>query len=90
MSALLEECGVTDEKRAAFEQKFDEEFGFTGVVHAAAVSSPKTFQLKTPDVVIRVSPSRSDLVETRIIDGHPYILIRAEEGVEVNGINVRI
>lgn len=90
VSALLEECGVTDEKRAAFEQKFDEEFGLTGVVHAAAVSSPKTFQLKTPDVVIRVSPSRSDLVETRIIDGHPYILIRAEEGVEVNGVNVRI
>ena len=90
VSALLEECGVTDEKRAAFEQKFDEEFGLAGVVHAAAVSSPKTFQLKTPDVVIRVSPSRSDLVETRIIDGHPYILIRAEEGVEVNGVNVRI
>lgn len=90
VSAVLEECGVTEEKRAAFEQKFDEEFGLSGVVHAAAVSSPKAFQLKTPDVVIRVSPSRSDLVETRIIDGHPYILIRAEEGVEVNGVNVRI
>ncbi len=90
VAAVLEECGVTDEKRAAFEQKFDEEFGLSGVVPAAAVSSPKSFQLKTPDVVIRVSPSRSDLVETRIIDGHPYILIRAEEGVEVNGVNVRI
>ena len=90
VAAVLEECGVTEEKRAAFEQKFDEEFGLTGVVNATAVSSPKSFQLKTPDVVIRVSPSRSDLVETRIIDGHPYILIRAEEGVEVNGVNVRI
>lgn len=90
VSAALADCGVTEEKRAAFEQKFDEEFGLTGMVHAAAVSSPKSFQLKTPDVVIRVSPSRSDLVETRIIDGHPYILIRAEEGVEVNGVNVRI
>lgn len=90
VAAVLEECGVTVEKRAAFEQKFDEEFGLSGMVPAAAVSSPKSFQLKTPDVVIRVSPSRSDLVETRIIDGHPYILIRAEEGVEVNGVNVRI
>ncbi len=90
VAAVLTECGVTDEKRAAFEQKFDEEFGLSGMVNAVAVSSPKQFQLKTPDVVIRVSPSRSDLVETRIIDGHPYILIRAEEGVEVNGVNVRI
>ena len=31
-----------------------------------------------------------ELVETRIIDGVRYILIRAEEGVEVNGVNVNI
>lgn len=90
VTAVLEDCGVTEERRAAFEQKFDEEFGLSGMVNAVAVSSPKQFQLKTPDVVIKVSPSRTDLVETRIIDGHPYILIRAEEGVEVNGVNVRI
>ncbi len=90
VSAVLSDCGIGDEKRAAFEEKFDQEFGITGMVNAAAVSSPKSFQLRTPDVVIKVSPHRSDLVETRIIDGHPYILIRAEEGVEVNGVNVRI
>jgi hypothetical protein len=44
----------------------------------------------TPDVKIQVNPERSDLLETRIIDGARYILIRAGEGVEVNGVPVRI
>ena len=89
VAAILKDCGVTDERRAAFEKAFDAEFG-AAALNAAAVSSPKQFQVRTPDVVIRVSPARSDLVQTRIIDGHPYILIRAEEGVEVNGVDVSI
>ena len=44
----------------------------------------------TPDVVVQVNPERSDLIETRVIDGFRYILIRAEEGVEVNGVNIAI
>ena len=39
--------------------------------------------------LIQVPPQRGDLVETRIIDGVGYILIRAEGGVEVNGVPVR-
>ena len=38
---------------------------------------------------IQVDPQRGDLVETRIIDGVGYVLIRAEGGVEVNGVPVR-
>lgn len=41
-------------------------------------------------MTIRVNPDRGDLVETRMIDGTRYILIRAEEGVEVNGVQVQI
>ena len=90
MDAVLADCGVTEEKRAAFDEKYDAEFGQAAAISAASVSSPKQFELRTPDVVIKVSPDRSDLVETRMIDGHPYILIRAEAGVEVNGVNVTI
>ena len=50
----------------------------------------RRFEVKTPDVTIQVNPERSDLVETRIIDGARYILIRADEGVQVNGIDVHI
>lgn len=37
-----------------------------------------------------MKPECSGLVETRIIDGAKYILIRVEEGVEVNGVPVKI
>ena len=50
----------------------------------------KQLEVKTPDVTIKVNPERSDLVETRVIDGARYILIRAEEGVEVNGVQIHI
>lgn len=50
----------------------------------------RQFAVTAPDVTIRVSPERSDLVETRLIDGRKYILIRADDGVEVNGVSIRI
>lgn len=90
VDAVLADCGVTEEKRAAFDAQYDAQFGQAAMISAANVSSPKQFEVRTPDVVIKVSPTRSDLVETRIIDGHPYILIRAESGVEVNGVSVQI
>ena len=50
----------------------------------------KQFEVRTPDVTIHVNPQRSDLVETRVINGCKYILIRANDGVEVNGVNIHI
>jgi len=43
-----------------------------------------------PDVSIRVDPSRSDLSETRVLGRVKYILICAEEDVEVNGVSIHI
>jgi hypothetical protein len=41
-------------------------------------------------VSIKVAPDRADLIETRIIGGVKYILICADESVEVNGVNITI
>ena len=38
---------------------------------------------------IQVDPEASYLVETRVIGGRKYILIPADDGVEVNGIPVQ-
>ena len=38
--------------------------------------------------MVKVKPDRTDLVDTRIIDGIPYLTIRIEDMVEVNGIPV--
>jgi len=88
VKAVLESCGVKEEHVAAFAQQFDEAFGSGMTVNAQNIINDKKFEVRTADVVIQVNPSRSDLVETRTIDGLRYILIRAEEGVEVNGMNI--
>ena len=49
----------------------------------------RKFEIKAPDVVIQVNPERADLVETRMIDGRQCLVIRVDDGVEVNGILVR-
>ena len=46
--------------------------------------------LRAADVTIKVDPDRSDLIQTRIINGIKYILVRVEEGVEVNGVSIQI
>ena len=43
----------------------------------------------TPDVVIEVKPDRTDLVESRIVDGRQCLVIAVDDHIEVNGINVR-
>jgi hypothetical protein len=48
------------------------------------------FEIKTPSVSIKVDPERSDLIETRVIGGVKYILINADEDVEVNGVSIHI
>ena len=46
--------------------------------------------IKTPEVTIRVNPDCQDVLETRVIDGVRYILVRADREVEVNGVNIQI
>ncbi len=87
---MLEFCGVPEEGVEKFEQKFDKGFGQNAAISPRNIVEMNKFELKTPDVVIKVDPAHTDLVETRIIDGVKYVLIRADSGVEVNGIDVRI
>ena len=90
LEMVLSASGVEEEHREAFAQRFEEEFGTDARLCPQNLVDKKQFQVCTPDVTIRVNPERSDLVETRIIDGAGYILIRAEGGVEVNGVPICI
>lgn len=87
---VLHECGVSPDHVERFEEQYDRQFGPEADLPPRNIVDEKQLEVKTPDVTIRVSLERSDLVETRIIDGRRYILIRAEEGVEVNGVQIHI
>ncbi len=86
----LAECGVSTARMEAFNDQYDQAFGEQARISAVNIVSPKQFEVKTPSVVIKINSDRTDLVETRTIDGHSYILIRADEGVEVNGVSVTV
>jgi hypothetical protein len=87
---VLEGCGVSEPKLAAFHVRFDEEFGSGEQVSPKNLIDSKKFEVKTPSVSIKVDPDFLDQVQTKYIDGIPYITIRVDEGVEVNGVTVEL
>ena len=90
VSLALTSSGVSEEKIAKFNVEYDEVFGNDAQLHPKNIINPKKFEIKTPDVSITVSPEHSDLIETRVIGGVKYILICADENVEVNGVSIHI
>lgn len=87
---VLTSCGISEDHVAKFSVDYDEAFGFEADLHPKNIIDNKRFEVKTPDVSIKVAPDRTDLIETRIIGGVKYILISAEENVEVNGVSIHI
>lgn len=90
VKAVLEDCGVNEQHLAKFSIDYDEAFGFEAQLHPQNIIDNKKIQISTPDVIIKVAPDRSDLIETRVIGGIKYILINAEEDVTVNGVSIHI
>ena len=86
----LQTCAVPEKNIAKFSVEYDETFGSEAVLHPKNIINNKKFEINTPDVQIKVNPERSDLIETRVIGGVKYILICADENVEVNGVNIHI
>ena len=90
VKGVLASCGISEEHLSKFSVDYDEAFGFEADLHPKNIIDNKHFEIKTPDVVIKVDPARSDLIETRIIGGIKYIMICADEDVEVNGVSITI
>ncbi len=89
VKTLFASSGVKNEKLAEFDQHFDERAGEDTSLLVSNVINTRTFEVKTPDVVIKVNPERTDLIETKMIDGRECLVIELGGSVEVNGISVR-
>ena len=88
MKDLLEKSGVKEEKLENFEEHFEMAAGEHGKLVASNVSSGKKFEVRTPDVVIKINSDKTDIVSTQIIDGRQCLVIQIDERLEVNGISV--
>ena len=87
---LLRNSGVDEEKADSFRKECEKYFGENAELNPNNLVDARRFVVETPDVRIIVPGDRQDLVETRVIDGRKYILISADEGVTVNGIDINI
>lgn len=90
MRRLLEQSGASEEKLEKVETVFTQTAGEKRRLMAANVAETKKFSIETPDVVIKVSPDRADLVETRIIDDRKCLVIAINDHVEVNGLDIEM
>lgn len=86
---LLEQSEVANEKLEEFDTHYEETAGENASFMAANVVNTRKFEIKTPDIVIQVNPERTDLVETREIDGRKCLVIELNDEVEVNGITIK-
>lgn len=87
---LLEYSGVEEERLSDFDERYVAAAGEKTQFLAANVANTRQFEIKTPDVIVKVSPDRTDLVQTKIIDGRKCLVIELNAQVEVNGIQVRM
>lgn len=88
VKTILADSGVANERLSDFDQLYDNTAGETTSLLMNNVINARTFEVKTPDIVIKVNPERTDLIETRTIDGRECLVIELDGDVEVNGISV--
>ncbi len=88
VKTIFASSGVANEKLEEFDRRYDETAGERTSFLANNLINTRTFEVKTPDVVVRVSPDRTDLVETQIVNGRRCLVIELSGEVEVNGIPV--
>ena len=85
---LFEKSGIREEKLTDFDKLYDAAAGEDTSLFVNNVANVRTFEVKTPDVVVKVNPERADLVNTLQIDGKRCLVIEINDHVEVNGITI--
>ena len=88
LSEVLEHTGISEPKMAAFRVKYEEAFGVDASMPPQNLINTAQLEYKTPDVVIKVNPDRQDLIQVRELGGVRCVVIAADEGIEINGVNV--
>lgn len=88
VKTLFEKSGVEEEKLETFDQLYDAAAGETTSLLVNNVANTRSFEVKTPDVVIKVNPERADLATAMTVEGKRCLVIELSDQVEVNGIKV--
>ena len=88
VKTVFADSGVSNEKLETFDRCFDATAGEGAELVVNNVINTRTFEVKTPDVVIKVNPERIDLVRTQMVNGRECLVIDLGSNVTVNGIAI--
>ena len=86
---ILSNCGADEKQLEVIDNNFDTEAGKTEKVMMSTLGNLKKFEVESPDIKIRISSDRIDLIDTMMIEGQEYIVIPLTDEVRVNGLLVR-
>lgn len=87
---LLEINGASQENLEEFDRQFGngQESDKSALI-ASNVINKKSFEVKTSDITIKMPLDKTYLVENRIVDGRPCLVIPVSDHVDINGIAVK-
>ncbi len=88
---ILASSGAPNDRMEDFDRHYDVAAGGSkdAPLRASNLYSARSFDVKMPDVTIKVKPDRTDLIDERTLDGRPCLVVELSGQVEVNGITVR-
>lgn len=89
VKTIFAKSGLDDDSMDAFDQCYDDTVGPDTELMLDNIYSSRRFEVKTPDVTVKVKPERTDLVETKLIDGRQCLVIDLQGAAEVNGVTVK-
>lgn len=84
---LLEKSGIEEESMANFDSVYEEVLDEHSL-QASQIVNKKTFEMKSPDVTIKINPKRTDIVEVKEIHGRKCIVINDISNIIVNGLDI--
>ena len=89
VKTIFAKSGLDDDSMDAFDQCYDDTVGPDTELMLDNIYSSRSFEVNTPDVTVKVKPERTDLVETKVIDGRQCLVIDLQGTAEVNGVAVK-
>lgn len=84
---LLSSC-VGESTMCRFYDSYNDCVGKNTKLIAENITDTKKMEIKNPDVVIKISPDRGDLIEEKVVDGVKCIVIKMGSDIEINGVKV--
>lgn len=85
LQKVLESVGATEDGIKQFNRSFDEN---AGISLKASSLIEKTTKIKSDYVDVSISSDKMDYLESKVIDGHEYLLIPVADNITVNGISI--